>query len=68
MLVNMGSKIVCVVLCALIGLSAARSGLYSEESPSPVRIEQCRQHCITKVSLNVPFVSDHPHISNKIEF
>lgn len=46
-------KMNCVgtLLLALIGLSAARSGLYSEESPSSVRIEKCHQECIKKVNI-----------------
>lgn len=38
-----------LVLIATIGLCHARSGLYSEESPSSIRIEQCHQGCIKKV-------------------
>lgn len=38
-----------LVLVATNGLCHARSGLYSEESPSSIRIEQCHQGCIKKV-------------------
>lgn len=37
-------------MLATSGLCAARSGLYSEESPSSVRIEQCHEGCIKKVN------------------
>lgn len=46
------NKLVLVILLAASGLCTARSGLYSEESPSSIRIEQCHQGCIKKVSLN----------------
>lgn len=36
---------------SLFGLSGARSsGLYSEESPSSIRLEQCHDGCIKKVN------------------
>lgn len=47
--------IVFGVICTLIGLSSARSGLYSEESPSSIRIEQCHDGCIKKVKLYANF-------------
>lgn len=41
---------ICIIVLATSGLCAARSGLYSEESPSSVRIEQCHEGCIKKVT------------------
>lgn len=39
-----------IIVLTASGLCSARSGLYSEESPSPsVRIEQCHGGCIKKV-------------------
>ncbi len=41
---------VAVTILSLFGLSGARSsGLYSEESPSSIRLEQCHDGCIKKV-------------------
>ncbi|XP_037029419.1 transmembrane protein fend-like isoform X2 [Bradysia coprophila] len=40
---------VAVTVLSLFGLSGARSsGLYSEESPSSIRLEQCHDGCIKK--------------------
>lgn len=50
---NMKSELswcVSIILLSSIGLCTARSGLYSEETPSSVRIEQCHEGCIKKVS------------------
>lgn len=41
---------IAVTILSLFGLSGARSsGLYSEESPSSIRLEQCHDGCIKKV-------------------
>lgn len=46
------SETLCLLfIYSLFGLCSARSGLYSEESPSSVRIEQCHDGCIKKVSV-----------------
>lgn len=44
---------ICIIVLATSGLCAARSGLYSEESPSSVRIEQCHEGCIKKVMTSI---------------
>lgn len=42
---------IAVTILSLFGLSGARStGLYSEESPSSIRLEQCHDGCIKKVN------------------
>lgn len=41
---------ICIIVLATSGLCTARSGLYSEESPSSIRIEQCHEGCIKKVT------------------
>ncbi|XP_055297615.1 uncharacterized protein LOC129566087 isoform X2 [Sitodiplosis mosellana] len=43
---------ICIIVLATSGLCAARSGLYSEESPSSVRIEQCHEGCIKKFAMD----------------
>lgn len=39
-----------IILVIGIGLCSARNGLYSEETPTSVRIERCHGNCIKKVS------------------
>lgn len=46
------SSIVLLLLCILLGLPAitvARSGLQSEESAPPFKVQKCRIGCLEKV-------------------
>lgn len=63
MLRNQCGAIVAVVVWLIVcgtqmGLTAARSAIYSEESPSSIREEQCHDGCIKKVGFCAAAVHD----------
>lgn len=46
---NMNVNLSVLFFMILIGYATARSGLHSEESAPPAKVQQCREGCLEKV-------------------
>lgn len=49
--VSNSSVVFFIVITTLFGYVSGRSGLHSEQSAPPARIQQCREGCLEKVNL-----------------
>lgn len=46
------NRVFIIFYVLFIGYTSARSGLQSEDSAPPAKVQQCREGCLDKVRLN----------------